>query len=207
MIRLGVVVASVVVGAATSFAVWWYAPPAQPRSVITTSNRASVWLKKLKTLRQLQLLRAQVSSLASVTRSKRKEGRLWNTDYCRTVEAVVPVQITYALDLDRVSWDEKTRTVTVPAVERKQVVCNFDKDEFVLWRDEGNAFSEEELLREVVDKGEQQALEKSLSLNCEVMCQKRADETVRRLVGAVAELDPETIVVRRLGESDASSKP
>lgn len=167
-----------------------------------SSTRGTTWLQELRDIGELRVMRAEVCTVQQVKREGQPKGP-WGVlgkDF-REVDVVVPVQIELGINLKDISYhkrDDGTYVFRVPRIRMVRTTSIFEPDNFVIWKDEGKGFQNDELVKDAAKQGEKEAEIKLAQLKMDHIAQQQADETVREIVSALLSVSKDKIEIERL---------
>lgn len=184
-IMLGVIVAEPSIGLTSAPT----GPPVKDRGTWGTISVDTV-----RRVAQLRTLRVETSTLQWVCRKEPKPYTWGAVSNWRNLAAVVPVSCELGIPLEKIDVHRAGPDwyVTLPRASILRATPIYAGDKMLIWKNEGNAFNEQDLLPEAVRNGESASIVKCAQLGTQDRATDACVEAIRA-IAAVLGVPPERI--------------
>ena len=195
--RILILLTSLIIGVISAIAVYYTGCKIGPGQLIVIPVAPS--LQRLQDIGELRVMRAEVATRQTVDRQGERKGPLgvFGRDH-RHFEAVVPVQIELGVslkDLVYAKGENGTHVVQLPRIRIVRDTANFRKEHFVIWKDEGQGFEDEDLVKEATQQGVRDAEGKANTLEMNLLAQQQADDVVRHIAASLLLVSPDKVKI------------
>lgn len=170
--------------------------PSPPSRSKDTGSWGPLTVDKVLRIAQLRVLQVESSKLVW---EYRKQSRPYTRDTLhkwRNIAVVVPIRSELGIPIEQIMVNEEGERwrITLPEASILRTNVIYDRNKMLLWKDEGNAYKEEDLLTKAIDRGEKELVEKCIQQRMP----ERATASCKAIIRTIAEaagVPPQNLII------------